>query len=347
MSADVSGLSAGVTGEPASRFGLFAVAWQTAYALVHLWWAIGGAPRFLMGRESYFPGGWVPVVIAAVALLGCAAVVAGARRGLSDTCHVVLAAVNAVAGVALCVYSFLFPVIIVSILFEGSGTDKVVSLLATSGGAAGGVFCLVIAASARRLAAHPCESCGRVHGRSPERRDEKSPGWAYAGAYLAVAGFLARMSVWLDDTVAGEWPSAASRANGFSWTAAVVFLALMSLAGTMLPLALVHRWGRLWPAWLGPLRGRAVPRWLVLGVGLFIGASLTAYFGIAGTTAWIRGDVSGPFLPLLLEMGGYTLWGVGLLVASGSYFTLTRAPCSRSAVRRRLAGMVELNGEGR
>jgi hypothetical protein len=66
---------------------------------------------------------------------------------------------------------------------------------------------------------------------------------------------------------------------------------------------------------------------LVLGTGLFVGASLTAYFGIAGMTAWIRGDLSGPFLPLLLEMGGYTLWGVGLLVASASYLALTRPPC--------------------
>ncbi|WP_211349505.1 hypothetical protein [Micromonospora pisi] len=323
------------------------MAWQAAYALVHLQWAIGGAPRFLMGRESYFPGGWVPVVIAAVALLGCAAVVPGARRGLSDTRHYVLAGLNAAAGVALCVYSFLFPVIIVSLLFEGGGTDKVVSLLATGSGATGGVFCLVIAARERRLAAHPCESCGRVHGRSPERREEKSPGWAYAGAYLAIGGFLARMSVWLDDTVAGRWPSAASKANEFSWTAMVVFLALMSLAGTMLPLALVHRWGRLWPAWLGPLRGRAVPRWPVLGVGLFIGASLTAYFGIAGMTAWIRGDFGGPLLPLLLEMLGYTFWGIGLLVASASYYTLTRAPCSRAPSAESLAGTVELKGEGR
>ncbi|MEV4822147.1 hypothetical protein [Micromonospora sp. NPDC049274] len=308
------------------------MAWQATYALVHLWWAVGGAPRFLMGRESYFPGGWVPVVIAAVALLGGGAVAAGARRGVSDTCHVLLAGINAVAGVALCVYSFLFPVILVSMLFEGGGADMVVSLLATGGGAAGGVFCLVIAASERRLAVRPCEACGRVHGRSPERRDEKSPGWAYAGAYLAVGGFAARMSVWLNDTLAGRWPSAATKANGMSLTGMVVFLALMCLAGTLLPLALAHRWGRLWPAWLGPLRGRAVPRWLVLGVGLFVGASLTAYFGIAGTTAWIRGDFGGPFVPLLLEMGGYTLWGVGLLVASASYFTLTRAPCSRGAV---------------
>jgi hypothetical protein len=33
---------------------------------------------------------------------------------------------------------------------------------------------------------------------------------------------------------------------------------------------------------------------------------------------------------LLLEMGGYTLWGVGLVVAAASYFALTRPPCPRT-----------------
>ena len=299
---------------------LVAPAWLVAYVLVHVWWAISGGPGFLHGRESYFPGGWVPVLLGVLATLGCLA----ARREVDDTGRYVLAGLNVVAGAALCLYSFLFPVIVVSLLFEGFQPGIVASLLATGGGAVGGVFCLVIAAGERRLAVRACESCGRVHGRSPESRAQRAPGWAFAGAYLAVAGFLARLSVVLHDAVAGRWPAEESRV---SWTALMVFVVLMSLAGTLLPLALAHRWGRIWPAWTGPLRGRAVPRWLVLGTGLFVGASLTAYFGIAGMTAWIRGEFGGPFLTLLLEMGGYTLWGVGLLVAAAAYFALTRPPC--------------------
>ncbi|MDG4825187.1 hypothetical protein O7635_25345 [Asanoa sp. WMMD1127] len=308
-----------------------AVVWQIAYALVHAWWAVVGEPRLLNGRESYFPGGWVPVVLGVLAAVACLCAAVAARRDVSDTGRHALAVLNAVAGAALCVYSFLFPVVVVSLLFEGARPGSVTSLLATGSGAAGGVFCLVIAARERRLAAHACESCGRVHGRSPESRAEPAPGWAFAGAYLAVAGYVARMSVWLVDTLAGRWPSATT---DVSWTALAVFVVLMSLTGTLLPLALAHRWGRLWPAWVVPLRGRAVPRWLVLGTGLFIGASLTAYFGIAGMTAWIRGAFGGPFLPLLLEMGGYSLWGVGLLVAAASYARLTRPPCPRLATDR-------------
>lgn len=311
--------------------------WQIAYVLVHLWWAIGGAPRFLHGRESYFPGGWLPVGIGVLAALGCVAAAVSARRDVDDAGRYLLAGFNAVAGAALCVYSFLFPVIVVSLLFEGTAAGIVTSLLATGGGAAGGVLCLIIAAGERRAAARPCE-CGRVHGRSPETRAEQAPGWAFAGAYVAVAGFVARMSVWLSDTIAGRWPSAATLANGTSLTALLIFMALISLAGTLLPLALAHRWGRLWPTWVWPLRGRPVPRWLVLGAGLFIGGGLTAYFGIAGMTAWIRGDLGGAFLPLLLEMGGYTLWGIGLLVAAASYYAMTRPPCSRTVRERSWAG---------
>ena len=312
---------------------LVAPVWQAAYVVVHLWWVIGGAPRFLNGRESYFPGGWVPVALGVLAVVGCLAAAATARREVDGTGRSVLAGLTAVTGVALCVYSFLFPITLVSLLFEGPRPGIVASLLATGGGAVAGVLCLRIAVDERRRAVRPCESCGRVHGRSPESRAERTPGWAFAGAYLAVAGFVARISVWLADTIAGRWQSEVSRAN-VSWTAMVVFMVLMSLAGTLLPLALAHRWGRLWPVWVVPLRGRAVPRWLVLGPGLFVGASLTAYFGIAGNTAWIRGDFGGPFLPLLLEMGGYTLWGIGLLVASASYVALTRPPCPQLIVQQ-------------
>ncbi|MDG4805970.1 hypothetical protein O7634_04280 [Micromonospora sp. WMMD1120] len=316
------------------RIRFAAAAWQIGYVAVHVWWAIDGAPAFLKGRESYFPGGWLPVVLGTLAAVACLAA-AISHRERDDTGHRLLAGLNAVAGVALCVYSFLFPVVLVSLLFEGPSEGIVTSLLATGSGALGGILCLLIAAAERRRATRSCDACGRVHGRSPESRADATPRWAYAGAYLAVAGYLARMSVWLVDTIAGRWPSAASRANGLSWTAMIVFMLLMSLAGTLLPLALAHRWGRLWPTWVTPLRGRAVPRWLVLGTGLFIGASLTAYFGIAGMTAWLRGDVRGPFLPLLLEMGGYTLWGVGLLLAAASYFALTRPPCPLPAEDRR------------
>jgi hypothetical protein len=265
------------------------------------------------------------VVLGVFAVLACLCV-AVAGESESATTHYLLAGLTGLAGAAVCVYSFLFPVIVASLLFEGVATGSVASLLATGSGAAAGVLCVITAASQRRSAARACDACGRIHGRSPESRADQAPRWAFVGAYLAVAGFAARISVWLADTIAGRW-QASVETSDVSWPAMITFVALMSVAGTVLPLALVHRWGRIWPAWTGPLRGRHVPRWLVLGTGLFMGASLTAYFGIAGMIAWILGEFGGSFVPLMLEMGGYTIWGVGLLVSATSYFALTRPPC--------------------
>ncbi|MFI6262937.1 hypothetical protein [Micromonospora sp. NPDC051006] len=106
----------------------------------------------------------------------------------------------------------------------------------------------------------------------------------------------------------------------------LTFVALMVLAGTLLPLALVHRWGRIWPSWVGPLAARPVPRWLVLVPALFLGAGLTSYFGIGGGTAVATGMIA-PDWFLVVALATYTLWGVGLLVSASSYLALTRPEC--------------------
>ncbi|WP_433290728.1 hypothetical protein ACQP2F_23640 [Actinoplanes sp. CA-030573] len=246
-----------------------AAAGLTVYGLVHAWWAVAGPPPFANGAESLFPGDWLPVILAAVAL------VAVGRTG-----RLPLAA----AGAALGLYSLLFPMVAVSLVFEGVATDKLTSLSATGAGVACGVLCLVVA---RR----------RPRGRLDERR-------AYLGAWVAVAGYLMCVALWLVDLAGGTGP------------AMTALVAATSPAGTVLPLALARR-GR-------PGRGRPVPRWLLLGPAFVVGGGLTAYFGIAGMMAWVAGDFAGPFRALLPELAGGTLWGSGLLLAAASYRTVTR-----------------------
>ncbi|MGC5288543.1 hypothetical protein [Micromonospora sp. DT231] len=77
---------------------------------------------------------------------------------------------------------------------------------------------------------------------------------------------------------------------------------------------------------------RGVPRWLVAGPGFFLGAGLTTYFGIGGMTAWATGnnvDGAGWFLAVVLP--AYTLWGLGLLVATSSYVSQTKPECPLNA----------------
>jgi hypothetical protein len=90
----------------------------------------------------------------------------------------------------------------------------------------------------------------------------------------------------------------------------------MLLAGTALPVALVAPWGR------------RVPRWLVLGPALFVGAGLLAYFGVGGFGAMAAGRVPAD-RDAQLMIGGYTVWGVGLLGAAAAYAAQRSRPRER------------------
>jgi hypothetical protein len=49
------------------------------------------------------------------------------------------------------------------------------------------------------------------------------------------------------------------------------------LGGTLLPLALVHSWGLIWPRWIPAPAGRRFPRWLVLGPAIGISGGLVVH----------------------------------------------------------------------
>jgi hypothetical protein len=113
----------------------------------------------------------------------------------------------------------------------------------------------------------------------------------------------------------GEKPFAAGRATD-------VFDGGFVLAGTLLPLALVHRWGR------------SVPRWLVAAPALAISTGLTAYFGIA--TGQLLLDLVGvvsnvddgyPAAFLWVAVPAYLVWGLTMGAAALSYLRRTSRPC--------------------
>lgn len=302
-----------------------------AYAVVHAWWAVGGAPRFTAPGESLLPGGWVPVAPALLAAVTGLLIGQGAGRDRHPRARWTLAGLAWLSGVGLLVYSFMFPVSVLAVLLgEGMSWVDWSTLFARGSGVAVGVAIAVAAVAEQHRARGACPRCGRVHGRSPERRADPSPWWAYAAGYLAVTGCLARLAAGVLADLVGGAPSSESPGGLFP-----VILVLLVLAGTLLPLALVHRWGRIWPRWVLGLAGREVPRWLVLGPALFMGAGMAGYFGIGGMTAWATGDnVDGPLWWLLLVLPGYTVWGLGLLVAAVSYVGLTNPECpSRGLVQ--------------
>jgi hypothetical protein len=101
------------------------------------------------------------------------------------------------------------------------------------------------------------------------------------------------------------------------------------------PLALVYRWGRVFPGWVPLLAGRGVPRWLVLGPALGLAVGMTAYFGVAAvqlavetmTGTWEQGAGSLPLWFFWVAIPAYLVWGLGLGAAAQAYRRATRPPC--------------------
>lgn len=300
---------------------LLPAAWCGGYAAVLAWWAFSGRPSF--SGVGFFPGGWAPVVPAVLAAGVCLLIASGATRAWPRRGRRLLVGAGWAAGAALIAYCLLLWIDLTMVLMLPFGVDSRGHLADTPLRAAGVVAAALALRSVQgefRRVRSACPQCGRRHGRSPERRTDPSPWWACAGAHLAVVGLVVRLSPALVEGLPLDGPGGA----GFR-----IFLGLMVLAGTVLPWALVHPWGRVWPTWT-PWAGRPVPRWLVLGPGVFMGVGLGAYFGVGGTIALAVGATPTDAGALLM-IGGYTLWGLGLLVGSISYHRLTKAECRNGA----------------
>ncbi|MCC3763709.1 hypothetical protein K3N28_11575 [Glycomyces sp. TRM65418] len=288
-----------------------------AYTAIHIWWALAGAPHFDSFGESFIPGAWTPVAIASAAL---AANLLFLRSIRHDWAVVVF---GWAAGIGMVLYSFMFALDLASILFGEFTASGSTGLLIRGLGVTCGVLTLLRAVAAQRRARGACSRCGRSPAAHPgSGRGGSAPWWAYAGAYGALAGAVVRL--------------AAELVTGLPWSPTepetVVFLILYAAAGSLLPLALAHRWGRIWPRWVLPLAGRHVPRWIVLVPAFLVGGGLAAYFGLVGGTYAILGDL-GPAFPLwwiLMVIPGYTVWGIGLLVAAVFYLGATKPPCPRT-----------------
>nr|WP_157554465.1 hypothetical protein [Herbidospora sakaeratensis] len=300
-----------------------AVVWCSLYGAAHVWWLLDPGSRFAPPEESFSPGRQVAVALAFTAAAVCWVIAAGIADRWGAPARWALVAVAWVAGAGLIVYSYMLVISLATMLF--GQVDHWGALLTRAAGAAAGVLTLAGAVGEQRRVRRACVHCGRVHGRSPERRTDPAPRWAYLAAYVAIGGCAVRVTALVVDSVAAGRPLPFTSGSPFE-----IFIALLIVAGTLLPLALVHRFGRIWPRWVGPLAGRPVPRWLVLGPALFVGAGLAGYFGVAGMTAWLLGRgglAEAPVWKVSMEMFGYTFWGLGLLVAAMSYYGLTRPDC--------------------
>jgi hypothetical protein len=295
------------------------VGWAVLYGSVRSYFALGNAPTFSpLPQDLMLYSYW-----GAVALCAAAGLTALALR-LTTGSRAVLAAGWAVTA-AILVACPLVLLDIVGGLLAGLGIPvDLVSFASRAGMLSGALLLAAASLSYQREMRGGCQRCGRTR---PAVRDEQTPAWAWWAAYLAVAGCVVRI--------------AAQLSVGFgdimyeTGASLIVFEAGFILAGTLLPLALVHRFGLVWPGWVLPLAGRRVPRWLVLGPGLVFGGMMTLYFGfglaqmvgelVSGTAEY--GDGIGSAAFLWTSVLAYLVWGVGLTVASVARFRATRPSC--------------------
>ncbi|MGC4937477.1 hypothetical protein [Kribbella sp. DT2] len=276
-----------------------AIGWATAYGLVRLWFATGHAPAWeLPGNDLLIPR-WPSLAFCA---LSAVLVVLPVSRPT-----IALTWAAAAGWVAVCGFALLD---VVAAVLPGLGIPfDPIGMLSRLGGLAGAAL-LAATALARQRRLDP--SCLRCSGLPTVA---STPRWAVAGALVAVAGCLIRLG--------------AQAVVGFASTpyggrlAVILFETGFVLAGTVLPLLLVTRAGRLFP------------RWMLLLPGGGLGAGITAYFGVGllqMTVAAARhepvfGEIDLPEAFFWVAVPAYLVWGMGLLAATYGYYLRTRPPC--------------------
>ena len=265
--------------------------------------------------------GWWPVVLCVAAAAAALALRAAPwSRPLAVGAWCVAGALVAASAVLL--------LDVVGILLPGIGvTVDALAFLSRVACLAGGVLVGATTLSYQRHWRGACLACGRTGEVLVSARETGTPRWAWLAAWAAVAGCLVRLLAQL--------------AVGFGSqlldgdVTVLLFEAGFLLAGTVLPLAMVYSWGRVFPRWVPVLAGRGVPRWLVLGPALVLGVGMTAYFGMTLvkitaetlTGAWESGAGSEPLWFLWIAVPAYLVWGSGAGVAALAYRRATRPPC--------------------
>jgi hypothetical protein len=270
----------------------------------------------------YFSGWSAVALCAATALIALLLRFADWRRPLLAAAWVVVAA-------HLVACPLLLLDIVSAILPEIGLPFSAVGFLSRSGCLIQGLLIAASAVAFRRRWRGDCLFCGRS---GAVIRPSSPPRWAWCAAYAAVTGCLLRLA-------AQYLLAFGDLARHLSGTRlileALVFEAGFLLAGVILPLALVHRWGRTFPGWIPLLAARRVPRWLLLGPALVLSPLMTVYFSITLVkiaTDTLRGTSAqtfGPFSPAFfwVAVPGYLIWGVGLGIAALGYQRITRPRC--------------------
>lgn len=301
--------------------------WAALYTALRLYWTLTDTRPHLppLGDDLLVASDWGIITLGAATLLLTPAL---ARTQRPRTPRLLLAAAALTAALTTATALLLLLDVVGLLLLGASGIPLHPLAAATRMGAL--TLALLLAATTR--AAHHrwialCTTCGRTHRTRPAL--STTPAWAYAAAYLTVTACVARLAAQAATTGTDSPISPADPLGAAAVMAALVLL--LSASGILLPLALVHRFGRTWPAWTPRLAHRPVPRMLVLAPALFAAVGMNLYFGFNLGGLLLHGAAAyGPGYPdwfYWVSIGAYTTWGAGLALATTAYARLTRPTC--------------------
>ncbi|MGE7438760.1 hypothetical protein [Kitasatospora sp. NPDC001175] len=296
------------------------------YGLWQAHWLLNGAPSFgRFGTDLLVLPRWGVVVLCAAA-----AVIAGLLRMATRPRRPLVVAACGVSA-ALLVSCPLLLLDVIGRLIPGLHIPHdLPGALSRAACLTVAVLLSVAALSHRRRLWGGCPQCGRTGEPSIPNPSAVPPRWAWWAAYGAVAACCLRIAAQY-----GLGWGAPGKLTSAEAVSLAVFEAGFLLVGTVLPLSLVHRWGRVLPRWVPLVARHRVPRWLVLAPASGISAGLLVYFGVG--IGQLVGDTMHPkphpgALPLSflwVAMPAYWLWGLGLGAAALSYHRATRRPCRR------------------
>ncbi len=304
---------------PQTTFG-----WSIVYVSLRIWWTLHGTPSF--GRLGFdlmfFFGPRAMILSAAAAVLAIALRTSAWSRVLLLEAWIVC-----IAHLIACPLLLLD---LVSLMLPGLGVSfSPAAFFSRSACLIEGVLVGLFAIAYRRRWRSDCLFCGQSAATS---RPQDPPRWARWAAYAAVAGCLLRLIAQYAFAFGDLSRHMSSHPLVLE---ALIFEAGFLLAGIVLPLALVHRWGRVLPR-CTPLVGSCpVPRWLVLAPAFALSTLMVPYFSIT-LLKMITDTLSGkadqsltPFPPAFfwVAVPAYLAWGIGLGIAAISYYRMTRPKC--------------------
>ncbi|MEU7800303.1 hypothetical protein AB0J14_32860 [Micromonospora arborensis] len=286
--------------------------WAVAYGGVRLVWTIGGAPEFRQFGSDLlgFTGWW------SVALCVATGAVAVALDRVPAWRPALAGVAWTVAGALVAAAAILLPELVGFLLFAVGPYFEPLAFASRLGCVTGAILLALATARYQRRTRGDCAACCRTV--NPGTRRSAPARWARWAAYAAVAGLVTRFAA---QVVVGF--------DGLTHDPSVIGLEIgLLLAGVLLPLALVHRWGEIWPGWVPMLAGRTIPRLVLLAPGFGLGAGIVAYFGM-GMVQLSSGSVS-QFSDAFLwvALSSYCVLGLGLVTASSDYHLRTRSACT-------------------